>query len=73
MKTFSLIALSCFVLVIVLLLFALPNVLESNENKMRIEMLASEALSMETHIDGPLAIGLLSGLHLTLGKLRIGE
>ena len=73
LKTFSLIALSCFVLVVVLLLFALPNVLESNENKMRIEMLASEALSMETHIDGPLAIGLLPGLHLTLSKLRIGE
>lgn len=73
LKTFSLIALSCFVLAIVLLLFALPNVLESKENKIRIEMLASEALSMETHIDGPLGIGLLPNLHLTLGKLRIGS
>jgi hypothetical protein len=71
LKTFSLIALSCFVLV--LLLFALPNVLDSKENKIRIETLASEALSLEIHIDGPLDIDFLRGLHLTLGKFRIAE
>lgn len=73
LKIFSAIAVLCLTLVLILILFVLPSVLDGDASKTRIETLASQALSMEARVDGPLEISWLPRLQLSLGRLHIGE
>lgn len=73
LKKFTLIAISCVALSLALLLFALPKLLAKDVNKVRIQELATQALTMPVRIDGQLNIKWWGGLHLVLDDVLIGE
>ena len=70
-KSFKIITLSSLALVLVL--SVLPNLLESNANKIRIQNIASQALDSDVRIDGPFDISLSRGPHLTMQNVHISE
>lgn len=73
MKTFLLVILSFASVVLALVLFMLPAILESDANRDRVQEFASEALGISTRIDGPLSVSWVRGLNLSLSNVQIGE
>lgn len=70
-KPITIIILSSLALVLVIV--AIWNLFLGYANKAHLETYASQALSKEVHINGPLSINLLGGLHFVVGDVHISE